>query len=361
MYEGNKKNEGENTMKLSKRLMAMLVSSAVVVGTLAGCGGSGGSDSGSGTASGEKFGKGDTIKVGMSYNALMNDVFTKTDEYTKKFGAESDPKVDFVVTSADNDVSKQLSDVKDLISQGVNVMVICPEDAAASDTMIADCHDAGIPVIIQNRPYNPKGEEKPDSFVGVDAEDQGYAATKEMFDIMLEDGAKEMNLVICSGALSDQNSVDRVAGCKRAIEEYKDKGAKLVTDLTTDWDPDWLESNLPSAMRANKDANCLYIASDYLLPAAKSGLEAVNKWIPRGEDGHVYIASTDVYAEGLDGIAEGYVDTDSLMDIVNMSKEIVNQVIAVANGETVEETYIKGPVFTKENYQDKDLTDLLWS
>ena len=302
----------------------------------------------------------DTIRVGMSFNALMNDVFVKTDEYTKQFGSESTPKVEFIVTSADNDVSKQISDVKDLISQNPDVICISPEDVAASDTMIKECQDAGIPVMIQNRPYNPDGEYKPDTFVGVDAEDQGYASVKAIFDQMIEAGETEMNLVICSGSLSDQNSVDRVNGVKRAVEEYADKGAKIVTDLDTDWDPDWLESNLPSTMRANPDVNCLYIASDYLLPAAKSALQSTDQWIKTGEEGHIYIASTDVYQEGLDEIAEGYVDADSLMDIVNMSKTIVDQCIALANGETVEETYVKGPVFTQENYQDEELTALLW-
>ena len=303
---------------------------------------------------------GDTIRVGMSFNALMNDVFVKTDEYTKQFGSESDPKVEFIVTSADNDVSKQIADVKDLISQKPDVICICPEDVAASDTMIKDCQDAGIPVMVQNRPYNPDGEYKPDTFVGVDAEYQGYASCAAIFDQMIADGLDQMNLIIISGSTSDQNSVDRVNGVKRAVDEYADKGANIVTDLSTDWDPDWLEANLPSAMRANPDANCLYIASDFLLPAAKSALESTGQWIKNGEEGHLYIASTDVYTEGLEAIADGYVDSDSLMDIVNMSRTIVDQAIALAKGETVEETYVQGPVFTAENYEQEDLQALLW-
>ena len=83
-----------------------------------------------------------------------------------------------------------------------------------------------FPVMIQNRPYNPDGKFKPDTFVGVDAEDQGYSATKAMFDMMVADGVKNMNLIIISGALTDQNSVMRVAGVKKAIAEYASKGAK---------------------------------------------------------------------------------------------------------------------------------------
>lgn len=337
-----------------KKLFAAVLAGAMTL-SMAGCGSNGStSANGSGTASG------DTIKVGMSFNALMNDVFVKTDEYTKQFGSESNPNVEFIVTSADNDVSKQVSDVNDLLSQKPDVMVICPEDSAASDTMIEACKEADIPVIIQNRPYNPDGEFKPDSFVGVDAEDQGYSATKEMFDRMIEAGETELNIIICSGSLSDENSVQRVAGVNRAVEEYKDKGANVVTELTTDWDADWLEANLPSAMRANTNANCLYLASDYLLPAALSALESTGQLIKSGEEGHIWMASTDVYSEGLQAIEDGYLDTDSLMDIVNMSKTIVDQCIALANGESCEETYVKGPVFTKDNYQDEELTALLW-
>ena len=355
---------------MKKRIIALLMTGIMVI-SMAACGSSeNNSQEGSQSAEGESTetedsseekSSDDTITVGMSFNALMNDVFVKTDEYTKQFGSGSTPKVEFIVTSADNDVSKQISDVKDLISQNVDVMCICPEDVAATDTMIKDCQDAGIPVMIQNRPYNPDGEYKPDTFVGVDAEDQGYASVKSVFDQMIEAGETELNLVVCSGSTSDQNSVDRVNGVKRAVEEYADKGAKIVTDLDTDWDPDWLEANLPSTMRANPDANCIYIASDFLLPAAKAALQSTNQWIKNGEEGHIWFAATDVYQEGLDAIGEGYVDADSLMDIVTMSQTIVDQCIALANGEKVEEVSVKGPVYTRENYQDEELTKLLWS
>lgn len=354
---------------MKKRIAALLMAGLMMLSMTA-CGGeskdnSQAADSGSSAGeaaekSGDENGLGDTIKVGMSFNALMNDVFVKTDEYTKQFGSESTPKVEFIVTSADNDVSKQISDVKDLISQQVDVMCICPEDVAATDTMIKDCKDAGIPVVIQNRPYNPEGAYKPDSFVGIDAEDQGYTSAKSVFDQMIEAGETELNLVVCSGSTSDQNSVERINGVKRAVEEYADKGANIVTDLDTDWNPDWLESNLPSTMRANPDANCIYIASDFLLPAAKAALQSTNQWIKNGEEGHIWFAATDVYQEGLEAIDEGYVDADSLMDVVNMSKTIVEQCIALANGETVEEIYVKGPVFTRENYKDEELKALLW-
>lgn len=346
---------------MKKRIIALLMAGLMVISMTA-CGGTKEEATNEGAAeeTKEEVGADDVITVGMSFNALMNDVFVKTDEYTKQFGAESTPKVEFVVTSADNDVSKQISDVKDLISKGVDVMCICPEDVAATDTMIKECQDAGIPVMIQNRPYNPDGQYKPDTFVGVDAEDQGYASVKSIFDQMIAAGETELNLVVCSGSTSDQNSVDRINGVKRAVEEYADRGATIVTDLDTDWDPDWLEANLPSTMRANPDANCIYIASDFLLPAAKAALQSTNQWIKNGEEGHIWFAATDVYQEGLDAIAEGYVDADSLMDIVNMSKTIVDQCIKLANGEAVEETYVKGPVYTKENYQDEELTKLLW-
>lgn len=181
-----------------------------------------------------------------------------------------------------------------------------------------------------------------------------------MFDMMVADGVKNMNLIIISGALTDQNSVMRVAGVKKAIAEYASKGAKLVTDLSTDWKPEWLEANLPGAMRANKDANCLYIASDYLLPAAQAGLESTKQWIPNGQKGHVYIASSDVYKEGLAAIEAGYVDSDSLMNIVGMCQTIVDYSVKLANGEKCPEVFIKGPVFDKANYKDADLQKLLW-
>ena len=84
------------------------------------------------------------------------------------------------------------------------------------------------------------------------------------------------------------------------------------------------------------------------------------QWIPNGQKGHVYIASSDVYKEGLAAIEAGYVDSDSLMNIVGMCQTIVDYSVKLANGEKCPEVFIKGPVFDKANYKDADLQKLLW-
>jgi ABC-type sugar transport system substrate-binding protein len=309
----------------------------------------------SGNISAEK-----TITVGFSFHALLNDIFVGTRDYCVKNGPENTPRVNFIITNADNDVSKQLADVNDLINQKPDVIIVIPIDSATSDTIIKACNDANIPVMIQNRPYNPNGKYKPDTFVGIDAEYQGYIATKDVFDLMIKDGFTELNLLCISGPLTDENSVLRVAGVKKAIEEYKGRGAKFVHELVSNWDLDFTLANLPSAMRANPEVNCLYVASDYLLTAVQTGLESTKQWYPYGDKGHIFIASSDVFPIGLELLKAGYIDTDSLLDAVNMNKAVLDYSVKLANGEKPPEIYVQGPDFTRDNCDSEEMKALIW-
>lgn len=302
----------------------------------------------------------DEIRVGYSFDSMKDDVRVKTLGFCQDLGKETTPKINFLVTNGENDVSKQLADIRDLISQEVDVIVVQPIDSAMTDSLIGMCNDAKIPILITNRPYNPNGKLKPDTFVGVDADYQGYIATKDVFDLMIKDGFTELNLLCLSGALTDENSTNRVRGVKKAVDEYANRGAKFVYELSTDWNVDFILANLPGTMRANPSVNCMYVASDGLLSGVQTTLEATNQWFPYGEKRHIYIASSDVFPSGLQMLKEGYIDSDSLFDIVNVSRTIVDYCLKLSAGEKPEEIYVKGPDYTRENCDSDEMKSLLW-
>lgn len=301
----------------------------------------------------------DVITVGMSFHSMLNDVFTASEKYLKQFGAESTPKVEFTITVADNDISKQAADVKDLISMSPDVIAIIPEDSRAVESSIIAAHEANLPVVVYNRPVNSEVAEQPESFIGIDSTDQGYASAKEVFQMMKDDGVEEINVILVSGDLNDENSVNRSNGVSKAAEEM---GANILADLPSDaWDPTIAAANLAPALKAYPSANCIFVSSDGLLPGVQSALEDINRWIPYGEEGHMYMASCDCFTNGLEALADGYIDADSLFDIVTQSKKTIETIIALKNGEEVEPyVAVKGPVFTRDNYQDPEMQALLW-
>ncbi|MDR1623725.1 MAG: sugar ABC transporter substrate-binding protein [Tannerellaceae bacterium] len=299
-----------------------------------------------------------TIKVGISFHSMMNDVFTASENYLKEFGAASSPPVEFSVVVADNDISKQTADIKDIISKKPDVVAIVPEDSRAVEASIKDAHAANIPVVVYNRPVHPDVAEQPDCFVGIDSTDQGYASAKHVFQKMKDDGIDEINIVLVSGSLTDENSVNRSNGVNRAAKEF---GANVLSDLPCDWDPELAAANLPAALKAYPQCNVVFVSSDCMIPGVQTTLEDAGRWAPYGEPNHVYIASCDVFGVCLPLIEEGYIDADSLFDIVTQSKETVRVIKELAAGNKVEPIIlVKGPVYTPENVNDPEMRSLLW-
>lgn len=93
--------------------------------------------------------KKDTFTVGMSISTLNNPFFVtlseKAEEKAKVLGAKT------TTVDAQDNASKQASDIEDLIQQQVDLMIINPVDSAAVAAAVESANSAGIPVITVDR------------------------------------------------------------------------------------------------------------------------------------------------------------------------------------------------------------------
>ena len=306
----------------------------------------------------------ETVVIGASFNSLMNDVFTVSQTLMEEWAAnpleDDDPVIDLTILVADGDTTKQIADVNDLINKGCDAILIDPVDSTAVEPAIQACKNANIPCVTYNRPLSDAVKTRPDVEVRIGAYEQGYDCAKSCFELMKADGIEEINIILCNGETRDDNSVQRARGVNDACEEF---GANVVAELPCDWDPTVVSELLPAALQGNPDTNCVYVATDGMLSVVQSSLEDIGKWAPHGDENHMYIASCDVFEEGYNGVAEGYVDSDTLMDIVGMIKCTYQSAFALINGESPDpQPILKGAVYTAENYEDEELTsDLsLW-
>ncbi|WP_292149400.1 substrate-binding domain-containing protein, partial [Mesorhizobium sp.] len=67
-------------------------------------------------------------------------------EGNKKYAAEHYPDVDLIITDGNNDASKQVADVENLIAQGIKVLMISPLTEQALTPVVKEAMDAGIKV-----------------------------------------------------------------------------------------------------------------------------------------------------------------------------------------------------------------------
>ncbi|MDB5525775.1 MAG: substrate-binding protein [Rhizobium sp.] len=59
--------------------------------------------------------------------------------------------VKFISVSADQDVSKQLSDIQNLLAQSPNVLIVAPLESVALAPAVDMCNEAGVPLIVIDR------------------------------------------------------------------------------------------------------------------------------------------------------------------------------------------------------------------
>ena len=130
---------------MKKRILALALFAAMAL-SLAACS-SGGNGSGSGSGSGSN--SGDTKKVGLSMPTQSLERWNRDgsylDEQFKSAGYET------IITYSDNDTNRQVSDIQNMIAEGVDLLVVAAIDGEALNTVMNEAGEAGIPVIAYDR------------------------------------------------------------------------------------------------------------------------------------------------------------------------------------------------------------------
>lgn len=85
------------------------------------------------------------LKIGVSFQEMNNPYFvTMKDalqDAAKSIGAT------LVISDAHHDVSKQVSDIEDMVQQGVQVVLINPTDSVGVASIVKTVHDKNIPIV----------------------------------------------------------------------------------------------------------------------------------------------------------------------------------------------------------------------
>lgn len=90
--------------------------------------------------------------IGFSVSTLNNPFFVSLADGAKAAASEKDAKL--IVVDAGDDAAKQTSDIEDLISRNVGVLIVNPVDSDAVAPVVKDAIAKGIKVIAVDRVVN---------------------------------------------------------------------------------------------------------------------------------------------------------------------------------------------------------------
>ncbi len=337
----------ENTMKRIKLFFAIALASALI---LTAC-----SQAATPTAA-PAAPKKTEFKFGVSWNRKDLQLIQAWEDYMKRIADETAKKdgvtVSWVINVADGDPARQASNIEDLISKNVDVIIARAEDGAAICSSVKAAQTANIPFITFDR--EAQGCE-PSAHVGADSFNQAVSTAEAFAELLKKNGVtgKCIELV---GDLKDQNAVNRSNGWAQV---EKEKGQwTTVLKVPTEYNPDKFISGTKNGFAENKDANCMFIVTDAGWGLVQNALQEIGKLAKTGEKGHIWIASQDVDIPGYKGLMEGYMDVSTSYDAYYHAVELVKAAFALARGEKLATTKIlvPGRVVTSTNVRDtKDL------
>ncbi len=149
------------------------------------------------------------LKIGMTFQELNNPYFVTMQKALRDAAATIGATV--IVTDAHHDVSKQISDVEDMIQQKIDILLVNPTDTAGIQSAVTSAHNAGIVVVAVDA--NASGPV--DSFVGSKNVDAGQMACEFLAKAI--GGAGEVAIL---DGIPVVPILERVKGCRAALEKY---------------------------------------------------------------------------------------------------------------------------------------------
>ncbi|GLU31456.1 D-xylose ABC transporter substrate-binding protein [Trinickia caryophylli] len=181
----------------------------------------------------------DHPQIGFCIDDLRVERWSRDRDYfvdaAKKLGATVS------VQSADASEQRQISQIENLISRGVDVIVIVPFNSKTLGNVIAEAKKAGIKVVSYDRLIL---DADVDAYISFDNEKVGELQAKGVFD-----AKPKGNYFLLGGAPTDNNAKMLREGQLKVLKPAIDRGDIKV--VGQQWVPEWSAS---TAMRIMEDA-----------------------------------------------------------------------------------------------------------
>ena len=204
------------------------------------------------------------LKIGMSFQELNNPYFVTMKQALEEAAASIGATV--VITDARHDVSKQISDVEDMIQKKIDILLLNPTDSTGVEGAVKSAKAAGV--IVAAVDANAKGPV--DSFVGSKNYDAGVMACEYMGNAM---GGKG-DVAILDG-IPVVPILERVRGCKDALKKFPDM--KIVTTQNGKQERDQALAVTENMILANPSLKGIFSVNDGGSMGALAAIEASGK------------------------------------------------------------------------------------
>lgn len=251
------------------------------------------------------------------YVALSKAVETSTKSYGMKF----------VSVDGQGDITKQITGVEDLISKGVNILIINPLDPKALVPTVNAASKAGIPVFIVDSYIEPEAN----YVTSVLADNQLNGELLGAWVSKKLNGAK-INMALISGAQGNPVGKEKRMGFVRGVinQELTSQGTADLKVAAQGWG-NWTISGGLKAMEdilvAHPDINVLVAENDAM---ALGAMKAIGE---SGKGKNIVVVGFDGQKDALERITQGTMGATARNSPAELGKLVVQSVVKYLNGD----------------------------
>lgn len=202
------------------------------------------------------------LKIGMSVPGLQFPFFVIMKDDAEKAAAKLGATI--VFADAQNDSSKQASDIENFVTQKVDAILVSPMTVDSQVPAIEAAIKAGIPVATVDRKSN---SEMVLVHVGADNVQGGRAAAKYIIDKLHNKGS----VIELEGTPGASAAIDRKKGFDEVI---KKSGVKLLTSQTAEFDRAKGQNVMESLVQKYPSFDAVFGANDEMIIGAVEALSA---------------------------------------------------------------------------------------
>ena len=282
---------------MKKKLLGILLSTAMIATMLVGCGSSAADTTAPADSSTEEStdasadasadaeapaASGDLIKVGIINNDPNESGYrTANDKDMKAMFTEENGYEASFAYSLKND--EQITAAQKFIQDGVDYLLLSAADTAGWDSVLQDAQDAGIRVILFDRTIDAD-ESLYEASIVSDMAKEGETAVEWLKSQNLD----EYNIIHLQGVMGSAAQQGRTGALNDTVAS---DGWNLVTQQTAEWNSEKAQQIVQSVIDSGKSFNVIYAENDDMAKGAVAALDKAN--IPHGVGKDVIVMGFD--------------------------------------------------------------------
>lgn len=285
-------------------------------------------------------------QIGVTMAQFDNNFLTLLRESIEEAGVAEGVSLQF--EDAQNDVPRQLSQIENFISSGVDAIIVVAVDSDAITQMDKLANNAGIPIVNINRePPNVDNLGPLEAFVGSREVDAGtIQATEACRQVKEKLGDSEATGVILAGDLFIQAGRVRTGTVQEFVQTPACDFIKIEDTQVADWSRSKASDLVSNWLIAGLTPDVIFANNDEMAIGAAQALKAAAI-----DPEEVVVAGIDATPDALVALKTGDIDLTVFQDAAEQGRRGLETALAMAQGKELPEQaiYIPFELVTSEN------------